>query len=1239
MTIQAIAEDNKTLINYLSAYDPNSAVPLLASLLTLPDYQSNNIRLEILAALAVVYCRGNKKAQTTQAEHWFSLIGESHYVMAEDPAEDVFVSLVQDEQGDYRLLGGIWEGAGFYTQLIHNVVRIMPDKGLYRQIKKSVHALLMISDIVCERAGLHRYQLGSDEQHSALSLDKIPGRKALISHVTIAFTDLEKNGIKRTDIEPFILHPHMKNALANQRIGNSHLDRYPLLIQDDSHIIVVLPTSVTVALRSYVIENVIASGLVKDFDRVLAMKLTELFYKTPLLGGPTYIRVRWMEVGEHRWAALRFEVDEGHYMSYHFFLPSIQIHAEGGFEDTYEVEDTLQRALQDSIDESLTLSENPDFKKGLVVLVGCNLGKSILTQDVNLNHPDWSFQSMCAAEFVRLSWLEDMSPSYIWRILDGLDAVSNAGVHIMNLSGIMNLIGWVRSNNGHFVPHEVIPDGEVSPEKPLDLVPPTNLLREIRAAADQGYDRHCSLDNKGVWHDVQHISPNPYFICKSSRQVYVSMDDVQSGTMTSVYEGTLCLWISVKAPNITNREIQYRLFEMANEWLHRIGAVLDARADATLEAPILKVYVEFCDTDPPEYVREKPNPEDLVQLCTVEEHSEANACKAVFEVGFLDGFLIAENVAESLFVRNVSRAFLQLLDVENSDEKAQAVEAQVVQNNEARHFHLFHAQGFIDYVRDTLPRKLVSVDSVDDAAVRVGLGWRVRERNQGNRIEGREACNKFLADVVDVLVNEIVETLATFDRLSTLKRLVANCEKASVEKDHWESTSAAVLGLHGQNQKTVNRVVEQLSKFAGTGIASRTLIEIALCTCPPEGGSQLSRTEMSKLIARAALVVFYGGLSDAIYYNVLAPEIKISPLGDILFRDEFGHLVVKPMLSRVIGDQFINNAPLQKKNYEEPEIIADSKDRVGDEFWEIWTNEMGFNPDEARSIIGALENKGIHDHAAIFEVSQSEYYSLVCSNSSVTEKTAERFLSQFSLETRAQWNDPPKKFARKDIYPWRFRRRLSFVTRPILKTDDSNDPLLIIAPGALRMGFAYVFAGTYKGRFEQSFFKTREMRDIWWGKAREGYSFNSTVAQTLSDADWKIQENIGLPRLLDYKMERDFGDIDVLAWRMDRNEVLVIECKDLSPARNYSEIAALLSDYQGIEVDGKADKLRKHLNRVSLLQENNECLQHFTKLKKPEIVSCLVCSDTVPMQYAEIDALADTYVGTVEEILAKIRDT
>ena len=129
VTIQEIAEDNTDLVRDLANYDPAATVPLLAGLLTLPDYQSNCIRFEILVVLAVRHCHGRKRAHVEQAKQWFLQIGKSRCALAEDPAEDVFVSLVHDDQGNYRLLEGVWEGSAFYTQRVLDVIATMPDDG------------------------------------------------------------------------------------------------------------------------------------------------------------------------------------------------------------------------------------------------------------------------------------------------------------------------------------------------------------------------------------------------------------------------------------------------------------------------------------------------------------------------------------------------------------------------------------------------------------------------------------------------------------------------------------------------------------------------------------------------------------------------------------------------------------------------------------------------------------------------------------------------------------------------------------------------------------------------------------------------------------------------------------------------------------------------------------------------------------------------------------------------------
>ena len=527
---------------------------------------------------------------------------------------------------------------------------------------------------------------------------------------------------------------------------------------------------------------------------------------------------------------------------------------------------------------------------------------------------------------------------------------------------------------------------------------------------------------------------------------------------------------------------------------------------------------------------------------------------------------------------------------------------------------------------------MVSVDEIDDGIAKLGLAWRVRNPADGAKVEGRKACNSFLNEVVDFLIDDIQKELETLPRREFLNLLVRNIEKANAEEDHWRRTSAAILGLHGKSAETLRKYVHQTSIYAAAGIASRVLAEMSVCMCPIKGTTRPTELSLTRLISRTLLVVHLGGLSDAIRFNALQPELTLSALGDILFKNDFGELVVEPLLERVLGDRFVQIAPKQKQNYEEPQIVPETKDAIDQRFWDLWTTEMGFDLDHARHIIGSLEDIAVETKAPTLELRMSEFIQATTSDS-VDQKAVEAFLEQFSLVPRPRWDRVPKGFDIKDIYPWRFGRRLSFVVRPIIQIDEADDPLLLVPPYSLRKGFAYLFDGAHSGSLDQTFFQTPELRNDWWGAANEGHQFAASVEERLSENGWQVEGSVPLTKILNRNLDIDYGDVDVLAWREDRPDVLIVECKSLQSARNYSEIAAMLSEYQGKTKDGKRDKLKRHLDRVDLLLQNQAELGRYIKKDDVEVVSCLCCNGTVPMQYAKIEALEKTWVVSVEDLI------
>ena len=475
----------------------------------------------------------------------------------------------------------------------------MPNEGSFRQIKKSVRALLTISELLCVKSGLQRYQLGSDEMSFMLSPQKLPSSSALIDRSTISLSELKECGIELSDIEPFLLRLEVKETMIERSAKFNYLDRCPLVMKGNAEIVVALPSALSVAIRDYVISHIIEGnsiqdGLIDIFDSMLAKNYANLLSTTPLLGGPLRAPVRWKKSGEHRWTTFPDMADKGYYISYHFFLPSAQTHIDGSFRVEHQIEDELIETLQESISNSMErVMELPDFKEGLVILVGCGWGTGHAFQIIEPNHPKWRFESMSAADLVRLSWLDDMNPQYFWRIQDGLEAITNAGVQIINPNGILNLIGWVRKNDGHYVPHGQLLGERISPENPLILKPPFNLLREVRANSDQGYDRHCLADNTGTLHEIQRVEPNPSFRSRKSRRIFASIDDLDHEIFTSVYEGALHLWVSIIVPNITQKAIEHQLWKWRMNGCGALATFLMSAWRLRLRRAILKSILNF----------------------------------------------------------------------------------------------------------------------------------------------------------------------------------------------------------------------------------------------------------------------------------------------------------------------------------------------------------------------------------------------------------------------------------------------------------------------------------------------------------------------------------------------------------------------------------------------------------------------------------------------------------------------
>src|SRR3990172_1009810 len=161
-SIDKIENENADLIADLRRLEPTKTAATFAGLLTLPELQANCLRIEALVHLAAAYCEGRSAPTRGFVMRSFERVGEGYCGRMEDPAEDVFLALVNTPRGNFRIFEGIREGNGFCLQRILNVVETMPDTPACNRIRSSIDCLLKLSEAVAARAGLPENSLGGE---------------------------------------------------------------------------------------------------------------------------------------------------------------------------------------------------------------------------------------------------------------------------------------------------------------------------------------------------------------------------------------------------------------------------------------------------------------------------------------------------------------------------------------------------------------------------------------------------------------------------------------------------------------------------------------------------------------------------------------------------------------------------------------------------------------------------------------------------------------------------------------------------------------------------------------------------------------------------------------------------------------------------------------------------------------------------------------------------------------------
>lgn len=1226
--LRTFAEAAPAVVRMLSRFDPVRTAAAFGALLLQPGLQGSALRIESLVHLALSEGGTERRPTADLLTKAFAGIGTGALTTSEEEPKDLFVGYVRSRHGGFRVLEGNWLGSGFQLQRIVQIVDDMPDGFPFDRLKASVLALLKLSDLACGRADLRRYGPGEIGPAPRLSARFASAAMGGRRHLKFSQEDLKAAGIRPDDLAGFIQRPEDRQSLLDEPWGGTPLELRPL-VAAGTDVILLLPTAVSIAIRCRVIDALQRLGLTDDFVQAMGAAYDQWFSGLRHFGvGMAGRSLQFQRVKGGGIAAMSRQFDRGRHIHLVFVLDDLARIEKTGLAAFHPG----AGAMAGGIETMITLAQDQavaseDFRAGLTLVVGCGVGRPTALSFSPTPRKDWTVETVSPADLETLSDLPRFSLFELWRVLAARDRLSEAGAKLYAPQGLLQLIGQARVLEGHLLDHGHLPNGAVPEgEARILLVDPYVTLR-MREEAAETWDRHVAVDVDG----------RPVQVMRSS----VPMFEEDRGTIGYI-EGELPLrglsitskrawWWRLDNDSEDAGALQQR-WQTLEIWIRLAAPVLDAIFPTLGEGPI-----EWVVTFESE-LRQTSRPRDPIDLeaaraclssgADMEQRRLMTRATARFE----QAFSAVENIAEQALVEALVQAAAGAAGETLTTEQLAALVGRIVPGPMARQTHAFASPSFRDYVRGSLPTATV-IELDEDGLARIGLGWKARGRGEDPQIEGKAECRAFLNALVTRLEEDLIADLRKFDRQALVSLVFANHEAAAVEVADTKRTTAANLAFHKDKRRVLDTLGERESKLTAVALSSRILLEAAVCECPVAGGRRPGLLDLGRLMIQASQIFQYGGDSDAVHWDAMPPKLRITPLGDVHADRSFASKIVEPWGRRNADVRFEDAADSYADNVAPPQPLGDNSAAWEPEFLAALEETLGAPYADFRLMLDFMEDIAIRERRAAVVLRRTALLSVTTAGGTLSPDAAERVVEALTFWDRPGWRSVPEGFIPGDRQPWRFRRRLSVLRRPILKLTDEPDPLMAVAPGLAREGWVHLIFNLHNGNLPDAQL-SRRMR-TWKAKVadRRGQAFEKAVATRLRECGWHAEVGIEMTHLFDKGFERNYGDVDVVAWRPD-GRVLLIECKDVQYRKTYGEIAEQLADFRGvIKPNGKPDLLRKHLDRVALARTDLAGVAKFAKLTAvEEVESFLVFRNPVPMQYALAKMSEQVAVRTFGEL-------
>ena len=1200
LRIREVVAELKNLTEELADYDPIPVISAAAALSSLAENHTLVFRLDTLILLAATYCAGKQTPPKDVLGRWLNTeIPESQVKRMEDPAEDFAVGLVRTAEGNRLILNGRQSGPDAYLQDVLDTLEAGPSE--LASLRSKIKTLLALSNELVDRRRYSRFTGRAGTHENVTFPDSEEALWRLVITQTFTAADLPSVNGFEAELEPFVLTlEELRGGALDSRIVQSRLK---ILLNIGGAYLLIFPTAVADAVISHTLRGVGRLKMIGSFNNALNRRQAGRIFKDAVRHfgrenrvtkeGALYNISRPPGLSE-----IAFRFDHNRY--FHLVLLHDDI-----TEVLNEGLDATRRPVPGVADYigkiSSVLAQRPGCVGGFTLIIMVGLGRPYQVATPNTLPPGWSLQVWSLVDFEHLQWLERDWERMLWKISQQREILSARQIEFVSPDDATLYASWMNEEY-RLIPREAIEPGQVLVNVSCGEV------FSLREKARLRLDNHAAYrpDFK-TWVTICRINPLSYFQEDLLKLRYGAPDLAAQNLLAGAVENRERTWwldCHLSRYPDADRSYIFKVWETALIWLERVVTV--AEEQLLWEAQRNPIITLDLSAIASMKVWDLTTMQAVTPVDAFNAELDERGFTVTVPAAFVSMGRSPQNVAELLLAKALVSGAALLAGKRLSDsEIGKAIEPLHISPDE-RHMHTLMTTDHRDHLREFGEREFKLLKDADVHFADAGIGYEAGI-NEPTLIEDRQRCKDLLNDVVDAFWARCRQRLEKIDKKSLVVRCLQNNEAVIAEQENWTRTRRAVAAIHTDQADVLSASQKARERMDRTQISHRLLVEMAICTCPESGGREPTQEDIDYLGTQILQMAATAQESDAMRAEAIPAWVRVALAGDIRLSSDFSDLMRPYLMSHF---EVTHRRDIQDyENYlSEPKRGTKTEEEVfGPAFVQAFLDEYGISPVRLADIATVLALDAREQQANIVVRSITSLLEIV-RKAGFSEAEVEGIVQHFLLPARPDWTKVSPPFRGKDWWPWRYRRHLSMMTRPLVSL---NNLEVAYAPAFCDDSFRHVVMEAYTGASDTEYFASSKMRKyIGTANAERGLAFNKSAAAKFNELGWRVWTEVEMNRL-HCPGEEASGDIDVIAEKEGR--VYLCECKDLSFARTITEVVEQLGRFHGKQ----GDELWKHLRRVKWVQRNASQLRYVIGREPSESRSLLITSKVVPMQHSK----------------------